>query len=134
MEAGAEGGQQDEVARVDSALVAGLPQGEGDRGGTGVAVMLNIDVLLIVGHGESLLDRIDDAQVDSYGYVMATIPATVTEEVPVVGFIADLATSPEVSGENINAQVIEKYTGGDIVINKELNSIIKESENEELKK
>ncbi len=77
---------------------------------------------------------IDDAQVDSYGYVMATIPATVTEEVPTVGLIAHLDTSPEVSGEAIKAQVIEKYTGGDIVINKELNSIIKESENKELKK
>lgn len=77
---------------------------------------------------------IDNAQVDSYGYVMATIPATVTEDVPIVGLIAHLDTSPEVSGENINAQVIEKYTGGDIVINKELNSIIKESENKELQK
>jgi tripeptide aminopeptidase len=77
---------------------------------------------------------IDNAQVDEYGYVMATIPATVTEEVPIVGLIAHLDTSPEVSGENIKAQVIEKYTGGDIVINKELNSIIKESENKELKK
>jgi len=77
---------------------------------------------------------IDDAQVDSYGYVMATIPATVTEEVHTVGLIAHLDTSPEVSGEAIKAQVIEKYTGGDIVINKELNSIIKESENKELKK
>jgi len=77
---------------------------------------------------------IDDALVDEYGYVMATIPATVTEDVPVIGLIAHLDTSPEVSGENINAQVIKEYKGGDIVVNKKLNVVITESENKELKK
>ena len=60
MEAGAESGQQDEVARLDPPLIAGLPEGEGNRCGAGIAVILNIDIHFVIGHGEGLLDRVDD--------------------------------------------------------------------------
>ena len=75
-----------------------------------------------------------DVGVDEHCYVTATLPANIDREVPKIGLLAHMDTSPEVSGENIKPQTIEKYEGGDIVINKDLNVIIKESECKELKK
>ena len=76
---------------------------------------------------------VEDVQIDSFGYLFATIPATIPEKVPVIGLLAHQDTSPEVSGNGIKPRIIDRYTGGDIVINKELNISIKESENEKLK-
>lgn len=74
-----------------------------------------------------------DACVDKHCYVMATLPANTEKDVPKIGLIAHMDTSPEVSGKNIKPQMIEMYAGGDIVINKDLNIVIKASENPELK-
>ncbi len=52
-----------------------------------------------------------DVELDKFGYVMATIPANGVENVPVVGFIAHVDTSPDFSGENVQPQIIEKYDG-----------------------
>ncbi len=65
-----------------------------------------------------------DAEVDDNGYVMATIPANTNKEVPVIGFIAHVDTSPDYSGKNVKPQVIESYEGGDIVLNKEKNIVL----------
>ena len=55
------------------------------------------------------------AKLDEWGYVMATIPANVEDEnVPSIGFIAHVDTSPDASGANIKPQIIEGYDGGDI--------------------
>jgi len=55
-----------------------------------------------------------DAAVDEHCYVMATLPATEGKEaVPVIGWIAHLDTAPDVSGKNVNPQVID-YRGGEI--------------------
>jgi len=63
---------------------------------------------------------LEDASMDEYGYVMATLPSNLPPEkkgdVPVIGLIAHVDTSPEVSGENVKARVIENYDGGDIVL------------------
>lgn len=75
-----------------------------------------------------------DVGVDEHCYVMATLPANIDKEAPKIGLLAHMDTSPEVSGENIKLQTIEKYEGGDIVINKDLDIVIKESECKELKK
>ncbi|MDD4681152.1 MAG: tripeptide aminopeptidase PepT, partial [Clostridia bacterium] len=58
-----------------------------------------------------------DAHMDEYGYVYGTIPSNIDKEVPVVGFIAHLDTSPEYSGKNVKASVIENYDGGKIILN-----------------
>jgi tripeptide aminopeptidase len=71
--------------------------------------------------------------IDEYGYVMATIPANVQKKVPILGFIAHVDTSPEVSGANVKPQVITKYNGGDIVLSGDPAVIIRESENPTLK-
>ncbi len=52
-----------------------------------------------------------EVEIDEYSYVTATIPANGIENVPVVGFIAHVDTSPDFPGENVNPQVIEKYDG-----------------------
>jgi tripeptide aminopeptidase len=58
-----------------------------------------------------------DAAVDGHGYVMATVPATTTKtSVPVIGFIAHVDTSPEMSGSGVAPIVHEQYDGRDLVL------------------
>ncbi len=55
------------------------------------------------------------AELDEYGYVMASIPSNCgKEDVPPVGFIAHVDTSPDASGKNIKPQIIHDYDGNDI--------------------
>ena len=68
------------------------------------------------------------AEMDEYGYVMATIPSNVDREIPAIGFIAHVDTSPDASGANIKPQIIENYDGGDIVLNQEKNIVLRVSE------
>ncbi|MBR9978902.1 MAG: peptidase T [Bacteroidetes bacterium] len=58
-----------------------------------------------------------DAEMDAYGYVTATIPAnTDKQDVPVIGFIAHMDTSPDVSGADVRPILHEQYNGKDIVL------------------
>src|SRR4051812_17820861 len=58
-----------------------------------------------------------DATIDEHGYVMATIPATTRkQDVPVIGFIAHVDTSPEMSGAGVKPIVHEKYQGQELVL------------------
>ncbi len=58
-----------------------------------------------------------DAAIDEHGYVMATVPATTTKpSVPVIGFIAHVDTSPEMSGAGVKPIVHRAYDGRDIVL------------------
>lgn len=57
-----------------------------------------------------------EVTLDTNGYVMATLPANTDESRPVVGFIAHMDTSPDVSGLNVQPTIIESYSGGDIVL------------------
>jgi peptidase T len=59
---------------------------------------------------------LQEVTIDENGYVMATYPENTSEMRPVVGFIAHMDTSPDMSGQNVSPQIIEKYTGGDIVL------------------
>ena len=56
-----------------------------------------------------------DASMDEHGYVMATIPPTVTGAVP-IGFIAHVDTSPEMPGHDVKPIVHRAYDGRDIVL------------------
>ena len=56
---------------------------------------------------------------DEYGYVYGEIESNIEEEVPTIGFIAHMDTSPDLTGENVNPRVIENYDGEDIVLNEE---------------
>jgi len=68
---------------------------------------------------------IADAELDQYGYVMATIPANCDNKIPTLGFISHVDTSPDAPGANIKPQIVENYDGGDIVLNKEKNISLK---------
>src|SRR3954467_912279 len=58
-----------------------------------------------------------DAAIDEHGYVMATIPATTTKRnVPVIGFIAHVDTSPEMPGAGVTPIVHRAYDGRDLVL------------------
>ena len=54
-----------------------------------------------------------EVTVDKYGYVYATLPGN-AENVPTIGFIAHMDTSPDASGENVKPNIVEKYDGGNI--------------------
>ena len=60
----------------------------------------------------------EDVTVDKYGYAMGTIPATKGyENAPVIGFIAHVDTSPDMSGKDVRPRIIEEYDGCDIQLN-----------------
>ena len=62
-----------------------------------------------------------EVTMDAHGYVMGTVPATPgCESAPVVGFIAHVDTSPDMSGKDVRPRTIEEYDGGDIVLNGQL--------------
>ncbi|PNE29024.1 peptidase T [Tannerella sp. oral taxon 808] len=65
-----------------------------------------------------------DVSLDANGYVMATLPAnTRRTEVPVVGFIAHMDTSPDMSGRDVKPRIVT-YTGGEIVLNEPLGIVL----------
>lgn len=74
-----------------------------------------------------------DAAMDEYGYVMATLPSNTAKNVPVIGFISHVDTSPAVSGKDVNPVIHKNYQGGDIVLPKDTTKIIKVDENPDLK-
>ncbi|OAV70615.1 Peptidase T [Bacteroidales bacterium Barb4] len=59
-----------------------------------------------------------DVSLDDNCYLTATLPANVPEPVPVIGFIAHLDTSPDLSGANVRPRVLT-YDGGDVTLNSE---------------
>ena len=64
---------------------------------------------------------------DKYGYVMGSIPATKGyETAPVIGFIAHVDTSPDMSGKDVKPRIIESYDGEDIVLNNALTMRVEE--------
>jgi tripeptide aminopeptidase len=72
---------------------------------------------------------LSDAGLDEHGYVMATIPATTKKEgVPVIGFIAHVDTSPEMSGAGVKPVVHRNYQGGDIVLPDDPSAVLRPSE------
>ena len=69
-----------------------------------------------------------EATLDEYGYVMASIPSNAGKNIPPIGFISHVDTSPDASGADIKPQIIRNYDGGDILLNKEKNLSLKVSE------
>ena len=58
---------------------------------------------------------LDEVVLDEKGYIYATLPSNSARELPVIGFIAHLDTSPDMSGKNVKPRVVD-YSGGDIVL------------------
>ncbi len=57
-----------------------------------------------------------DVELDENGYVMATIPATVDKNIPVICFCSHMDTSPDSSGKNVKPMLHENYDGRDLVL------------------
>ena len=75
---------------------------------------------------------LQDITLDEHSYVMATLPATPGVEAPVVGFIAHLDTSPDLSGHGVKPRIVT-YEGGDIVLNAEAGVVLSPTMFPELK-
>ncbi|HPW78073.1 MAG: Peptidase T [Bacteroidetes bacterium ADurb.Bin037] len=75
---------------------------------------------------------IKDAHLDSYGYVMATIPSNIEKEVPAIGFIAHVDTSPDAPGKDVHPQIFPNYDGKPILLNKDKELYLNPSEFPEL--
>ncbi len=75
-----------------------------------------------------------DANRDANGYVFATVPATSKKKnVPVIGFIAHVDTSPEMPGVGVKPIVHENYRGGDIVLPDDPTAVIRAADTPALK-
>ena len=68
-----------------------------------------------------------DVDLDDNCYIMATLPSNIDYEVPTIGFVAHIDTSPDFTGKDVKPQIIENYDGKDIVLNKEKNIILSSS-------
>ena len=76
---------------------------------------------------------LSDISLDENGYLMATLPGNVgSREVPTVGFIAHLDTSPDMSGKHVSPRIVENYDGSDITLNAEKGIVLSPSEFPEL--
>ncbi len=73
---------------------------------------------------------ITDAYMDADGYVYGTVPGD--PKLPTIGLIAHMDTSPDASGENIKARIVE-YKGGDVLLNEEQEIYLREADFESLK-
>lgn len=59
----------------------------------------------------------EEVELDDNGYLYATLPANTDKPVPVIGFIAHMDTSPDMSGLNVKPRIVRNYDGGDIELN-----------------
>lgn len=75
---------------------------------------------------------LEEISLDENGYLFATLPANVDKELPVVGFIAHMDTSPDMSGKDVNPRTVTNYDGTDIVLCAEENIVLSPSRFPEL--
>lgn len=88
-------------------------------------IQMNLGKLLV----DELIEMgIDNAYIDKYGYVYATIPANTSKKTKTVGFVAHMDTSPDLSGENVNPKLIFNYDGENVILNIEKNIILNTTE------
>ena len=59
---------------------------------------------------------LQDVELDEHAYLYATLPSNIDKEVPVVGFISHMDTSPDCSGADIKPRIVRNYDGNDIVL------------------
>lgn len=76
---------------------------------------------------------VKEVKLDEHGYVYASIPSNIERDIPTVGFIAHMDTSPAVSGKDVKPKIV-KFTGEDIILNEEEKVILSSTEFPDLKK
>ena len=66
---------------------------------------------------ELVREGFDDVYLDDKGYLYATLKANIKKSnAPVIGFISHYDTSPDCSGANVKAHIINNYDGSDILL------------------
>lgn len=63
---------------------------------------------------ELVREGLTDVEMDDKGYVYATLKGNIKKPVPTIGFISHYDTSPDCSGKDVKARIVENYQGGDI--------------------
>ncbi len=63
--------------------------------------------------------ELQDIEMDEHGYIMATMAANARNKVPVIGFIAHMDTSPDMSGADVKPKIIKNYDGNEIMLNEQ---------------
>ena len=58
-----------------------------------------------------------EVELDKNGYLMATLPSNIDRDVPIIGFIAHVDTSPDFTAKNVKPQIV-KYVGKAIELDK----------------
>lgn len=76
---------------------------------------------------------LEDAHVDENCYVMATLPANTSRDIPVIGFLAHVDTAPDMPGKNLHPQIIKNYDGENILLNENDNLVMDVNDFPELK-
>ncbi|MBI2282093.1 MAG: peptidase T [Bacteroidetes bacterium] len=76
---------------------------------------------------------ISDAQMDAYGYVYATIPATSPKNVPLLCFCSHVDTAPDCSGTHVKPILHSSYNGADMVLPDDTTQVIRLSDHPYLK-
>ena len=69
-----------------------------------------------------------ESALDEYGYLMASVPSNTERDVPAIGFIAHVDTSPDAPAKNVRPQIVEDYSGGDIILNPETEMLLRPSD------
>ena len=75
---------------------------------------------------------LEEIELDDNGYLYATLPANTDKEVPTIGFIAHMDTSPDMSGEGVTPRIVYGYAGEDIVLCEEENIVLSPAQFPEL--
>jgi len=73
-----------------------------------------------------------DVNLDKNGYVMATLPANTDKDIPTIGFISHMDTSPDMSGKHVKPRIVSNYDGENIVLNEEKGIIFETSKYPEI--
>jgi len=75
---------------------------------------------------------LQDVNLDKNGYVMATLPANTDKDIPTIGFISHMDTSPDMSGKHVKPRIVSNYDGENIVLNEEKGIIFETSKYPEI--
>ncbi len=76
---------------------------------------------------------LEEITLDEHAYLMASLPANTDRPLPVIGFIAHMDTSPDMSGLNVQPRIVKNYDGAEIVLNSKENIVLSPVDFPELK-
>ncbi|WP_321478415.1 peptidase T [uncultured Bacteroides sp.] len=75
---------------------------------------------------------LEEVTLDEYGYLFATLPSNIDKEVPTIGFISHMDTSPDMTGKNVTPRIVKNYDGTDIVLAADENIVLSPAQFPEL--